>query len=149
MDDVRLSNLSLSEPHWMALTMWGEARGEPLEGILAVGQVIMNRVRDRRWPDTIRDVVLQRAQFSCWNPDDPNYPLLVDWAETRLDPLVRVYTPSMRECVWCADGVAHGFCRDLAHGATHYHVSRIVPKWAYGKHAYPIYGNHSFYRGID
>lgn len=41
-----------------------EAGGESETGKIAVGAVIMNRIRDSRFPDTITDVVYQSGQFS-------------------------------------------------------------------------------------
>ena len=55
----------------------GEQRG--IEGFLRylewmyIVETIKSRVTDRRWPDTIRGVVLQPKQFSCFNDNqDPN-----------------------------------------------------------------------------
>lgn len=44
--------------------VYHEARGEPLGGQVAVARVILHRVADTRWPDTVCDVVYQPAQFS-------------------------------------------------------------------------------------
>ena len=41
-----------------------EAGGEPYEGQLAVGAVVMNRVRSTAYPNTIKEVIYQRKQFS-------------------------------------------------------------------------------------
>ncbi len=41
-----------------------EAGGEPFQGKIAVGIVIMNRVKSDRYPDTIKKVLYQRGQFS-------------------------------------------------------------------------------------
>lgn len=43
----------------------GEARGEPYVGQVAVGAVIMNRVKDPSFPNTIAGVIYQKGQFSC------------------------------------------------------------------------------------
>ena len=43
----------------------GEARGEPYEGQVAVGAVIMNRVKSPKFPNTIAGVIYQKGQFSC------------------------------------------------------------------------------------
>jgi len=56
----------------LALTIWLEARDEPFEGKLAVAQVVMERVADSRWPDTVREVILQPKQFTCWNGRTPS-----------------------------------------------------------------------------
>ena len=58
--------------------IWFEARGEPVEGWKAVFDVTLNRVKDKRWPDTVCKVVYQgykdgskmSPQFS-WTPDEP------------------------------------------------------------------------------
>lgn len=42
----------------------GEARGEPYEGQVAVGAVIMNRVKSPIFPNTIAGVIYQKGQFS-------------------------------------------------------------------------------------
>lgn len=48
----------------LASIIYCEAGGEPYEGQLAVGYVIMNRVRSNKFPNTITDVVYQKNQFA-------------------------------------------------------------------------------------
>ena len=43
----------------------GEARGEPYEGQVAVGAVILNRVKSTNFLNTIAGVIYQKGQFSC------------------------------------------------------------------------------------
>lgn len=43
----------------------GEARGEPYQGQVAVGAVVMNRVKSPKFPNTISGVIYQKGQFSC------------------------------------------------------------------------------------
>ena len=57
-----------TEIHCLALNVCHEARGEPLEGMLAVADVTLNRVRHKRFPDRICEVVWQPRQFS-WTHD--------------------------------------------------------------------------------
>ena len=45
-----------------------ESQGEPDLGMVAVSQVVINRAKDNRWPDTICEVVWQDKQFS-WTHD--------------------------------------------------------------------------------
>jgi len=47
----------------MARVIYGEARGEPYEGMVAVGAVILNRVADSRFPNTIPGVIYQAGAF--------------------------------------------------------------------------------------
>ena len=46
--------------YWMARIISAESRGEPLLGKLAVGTVVLNRVRSDEFPDTIHDVIFDR-----------------------------------------------------------------------------------------
>jgi len=55
----------------LARIVWWEARGEPLLGQVAVGNVVLNRVHDRRWPDTVEEVIAQKSQFTPF--ENPEY----------------------------------------------------------------------------
>lgn len=48
----------------LARVINAEARGEPYQGQVAVGAVIMNRVKSAEFPNTIAGVVYQKGQFS-------------------------------------------------------------------------------------
>src|SRR5574344_138209 len=52
-----------------------EARGEPYEGQVAVGGVILNRVRSPEFPNTIASVIYQKGQFSSVTDGQINAPL--------------------------------------------------------------------------
>lgn len=73
---------SLDAKTIVALTIWGEARGEPAEGILGVAWVIKNRQdHPRWWGADWKSVCLKPWQFSCWNLDDPNRAEMLTTAE--------------------------------------------------------------------
>ena len=61
---------------YLAKTIYGEARGESVETMFAVGWVIRNRLQVKRYGSTYKDVVLQPKQFSCWNKNDSNYKVI-------------------------------------------------------------------------
>jgi hypothetical protein len=48
----------------LARLITAEAEGEPYEGQVAVGAVVMNRVKSQEFPDTVREVIYQKGQFS-------------------------------------------------------------------------------------
>lgn len=74
----RKTFLDLSDAQLLALTIYGEARGESTEGKIAVGSVILERVEHRDWDGkTIKEVCLKPWQFSCFNETDPNFPKLI------------------------------------------------------------------------
>ena len=52
------------EQHCLAGAVYFEARGEPIEGQLAVAEVVLNRTRSKKYPDGICAVVKQPWQFS-------------------------------------------------------------------------------------
>lgn len=80
---------------YLAKTMWAEARSEGRLGMLHVGSVILNRVKDKDFPKTIRSVVLQDRQFSVWSPRNPNYRRL--HSVTLSDPQYRVAIEAARQ----------------------------------------------------
>lgn len=49
----------------LAKTVCAEAGGEPFDGMVGVAEVVLERVRDSRWPDTLEGVLSQPAQFSA------------------------------------------------------------------------------------
>ncbi len=58
-------NANTSDVQLMARAINGEARGEPYEGQVAVGAVILNRVKDSRFPNTISGVIYQAGAFTA------------------------------------------------------------------------------------
>lgn len=47
----------------LAQIVYSEANGEPFEGMIAVANVVMNRVESDKFPNTIKDVIYQKGQF--------------------------------------------------------------------------------------
>lgn len=57
-------NASASERELLAALIFCEAGNQPYDGQVAVGAVVMNRVRSGSFPDTITDVIYQSGQFT-------------------------------------------------------------------------------------
>ena len=57
--ETRKLSVTEEERELMARVVYLEARGEPAEGQQAVAEVILNRVRDARFPDTVAEVIYQ------------------------------------------------------------------------------------------
>lgn len=124
----------------VARTVYGEARGEPWAGKLAVAWVIRNRAENPGWWGYgYGDVCLKPDQFSCWNANDPN-----------VDQLKAVTTasPFFRECLAATASVMGNIDPDPTKGASHYKVTLLPwPKdWGAEKPALVVIGNHSFFR---
>ncbi len=127
-----------AEENCLARAVYFEARSETEMGQIAVAKVIMNRVKDPNYPNTICGVVYQGSQrrnscqfsFACDGmPDDVKNPAA--WAQSKK----------------IASKVINGDYRmvDAMNGATNYHADYVKPKWA--KHMKKIVkiGNHIFY----
>ena len=65
MANAASSAASESDVQLMARAINGEARGEPYEGQVAVGAVILNRVKDSRFPNSISGVIYQPGAFTA------------------------------------------------------------------------------------
>lgn len=69
--DVSINHISYaassgtSDIQLMARAINGEARGEPYEGQVAVGAVILNRVKSSQFPNTIAGVIYQSGAFTA------------------------------------------------------------------------------------
>jgi hypothetical protein len=145
------------EPRWVvALTLWGEARGEDHQGRLMVADVIENRF-DRarayrarkgcahRWGETPAAICTKAWQFSTWNENDPNRAKLRRVTEA---------TPVFAECLEIADALlSNRLGEDRTGGATHYLNPEVVraaagrlPDWATEDARTAIHGHHHFYR---
>lgn len=69
------STSSTSDLQLMARAINGEARGEPYEGQVAVGAVILNRVKDSRFPNTIAGVIYEKGAFTAVSDGQINVPI--------------------------------------------------------------------------
>lgn len=69
------SGSSSSDIQLMARAINGEARGEPYEGQVAVGAVILNRVKNSQFPNTIAGVIYQSGAFTAVADGQINVPI--------------------------------------------------------------------------
>ncbi len=80
-DQNKLENTSYakatnsSDIQLMARAINGEARGEPYEGQVAVGAVILNRVKSSQFPNSISGVIYQAGAFTAVSDGQINSPI--------------------------------------------------------------------------
>jgi N-acetylmuramoyl-L-alanine amidase len=121
-----------------ARTIWGEARGEPFRGKLAVAWVIRNRVqRPQRFGEGYEGVCLRPKQFSCWNEGDPNRELI---------ERASLFDPELSRALGIAALVQSGDLDDPTGGADHYHHIAVTPSWAERMQPTAVIGCHCFLR---
>lgn len=131
------STFSEAEQRCLAAGIYFEARGENVKGQAAVAQVILNRVRNPTYPNTICGVVYQnenwrnRCQFSfaCDGIKD------------------RVRSPkhwSMAEEIALATTAGKIWLKEVG-SSTHYHATYVSPPWARKMRKVGKIGLHIFY----
>ncbi|MBS6600581.1 MAG: cell wall hydrolase [Clostridium sp.] len=93
----------------MAKLVYAESRGEPFEGKVAVASVVLNRVINPEFPNSIKEVIFQKNAFSCVkdneiiaNPDEDCYNAVYE-AIKGVDPTnnaIFFYNPKISTCSW-------------------------------------------------
>ncbi|MCH8189050.1 MAG: cell wall hydrolase [Proteobacteria bacterium] len=121
----------------MAQAIYFEARGEPFEGQLAVAQVILNRVRDKRYPNEICAVVFENE---TWR-DRCQFSFACDGRSDRPKDF-----SAWVSAIKTARMVGTGHMRDVTYASTHYHAEYVKPEWAARFHRTVKIGRHYFYR---
>jgi len=120
-------------------TIYGEARGEPELGQAAVAHVILNRIKDPRWPDSLAKVCMEKKQFSVWNENDPNRMKIQD---------LNLTDPVFLKSLYVGLGALLDVVPDPTLGATHYlNIRQANPDWADSSNMRfrGTWGNHTFY----
>lgn len=126
---------TLSPTEILALTIIGEARGEPIQGQVAVGCVIRNRMMaSPNKYKSLSDVCLEPKQFSCWNETDPNYTFLIGLVE-KLVSNNRLNDLYLRQCFWVAQGIASWDIIDNTKSSIYYLTNELFnspkrPNWS-------------------
>ena len=121
----------------LAEALYFEARGEPIKGQLAVGEVILNRVEDARYPSSICKVVNQGTgrRYAC------------QFTYTCDGKLETVHERKPYEmALKIAKILMTTHDRKLTRGSTHYHSNYVDPKWSKKFERVAKFGRHIFYR---
>ena len=122
----------------LAIAMFFEARGEGIEGMQAVGDVVINRVEHNKFPDTVCGVVFQGCKFS----------FNCDGLPEDMDAFKQPVDRKMKDAaIILSEEILNG-SRLLPEGVTHYHTTYVSPYWS--KHKDFTYvtkvGKHLFYK---
>lgn len=133
-DVVRMAAVDTrgAEEDCLANAVYFEARGETLEGQLAVAEVVMNRARSGRYPATWCGVVVQRSQFS--------------FVRAGIIPPANRSSEAWRRAVAIARIAQSGTTRMLAPNVLWYHANYVRPSWGRRLSRSALIGAHIFYR---
>ncbi|MFA7433855.1 MAG: cell wall hydrolase [Gemmobacter sp.] len=123
--------------HCLTQALYFEARGEAIQGQVAVAEVILNRVDAPNYPDTVCEVVhqgtgrLHACQFSFTCDGKPE--------------VIREAT-AYEHAGKIARLMLDGAPRTLTRGATHFHTRAVRPAWSRSFPRTAAIGAHLFYR---
>ena len=121
-----------SELYCMAQNIYFEARNQSRAGMGAVARVVMNRVKNKGWPNSVCEVVRQRMQFSWY------------WDGVHDQPNKK--SKAWKMAVEVASEVMYGnVVKDNLDEAFHYHADYVNPKWAKKKVMIAKIDDHIFY----
>lgn len=130
----------------LALTMWGEARNQGVDGMRAVGHVIKNRAEEGKsqFGQGIKGVATAPHQFSAWNKNDPNRSKMNHIED--LNPNSVDYERWQTAQKLAAD-ILTGRDPDPTQGSLYYHTTAVNPRWARNMDPVTKIGTHVFYNG--
>lgn len=129
----------------LADNIYHEARGESIEGQLAVTHVVFNRTASNKFPTTYCDVIHQgdtwqghiirnRCQFSWYCDGRSDVPRDID-----------AYIKA-QEMAYAAWRIYYLKGMDMSNGADHYHADHVLPWWSKEMTPTATIGNHLFYK---
>lgn len=111
----------------IALTMWGEARGEGQVGMISAGYSIINRYESNLYPKDYCKIMRQSAQY--------------DFLQKKLPT-----SDQVKELLPLAEKVMKKEIPDPTHGATHFHNKMVNPYWSHKMTLTAVINNHRFYK---
>jgi hypothetical protein len=116
----------------LAQAIYFESRGEPLDGQLAVGRVVVNRAESKAFPDDYCGVVTQRAQFS--------------FVRGGAIPEPNTSSSAWKRAVAVAQIAHQELWSSPVEDALFFHATYVKPSWARQKTARARVARHIFYR---
>lgn len=119
------------QQHCLAGAVYFEARGEPIEGQLAVAEVVLNRAASGKYPSTICEVVTQKAQFSFIRNGE--------------FPPINKSSKAWRKAAAIAQIAANQLDDKLKSDVLWYHADYVAPSWGKRLSREKKIGLHIFY----
>ena len=113
----------------LARNVYHEARGEPIEGQIAVAQVTVNRVESGEFQSSICRAVYANRQFSWTNTKPKKIKDIKAWEAS-----VAIATAVLTKSVHLPD-----------FKALYFHTKQVKPYWNRDKRVLAVIGNHIFY----
>jgi hypothetical protein len=122
------------QAHCIAVAVYHEARGESVEGQLAVARVIMNRAASGKYPTSWCGTVKQPWQFSFVNPRTGEY------------PSINEASASWKKALGITRLAINNAVQTLPTDVLWYHADYVAPGWGKRLNKVEKIGTHIFYR---
>lgn len=135
----------------LATNIYHEARGESIQGQVAVAHVTFNRMKSHRFPNTICDVVYQAVYSTWWYESHGRlvpvrFKCQFTWFCDGKSDRINTESYSWQRAKRIAWEVMYNGLEDPTNGSTHYFNHHLVnPYWANHMTYVATIQNHSFY----
>jgi spore germination cell wall hydrolase CwlJ-like protein len=132
--------IKLSECAAVAMTILGEAEGEPWAGKMMVTETFVNRATESG--NSLKYECLKSGQYSCWNGEERQRKLINRAAE-----LERINSQAWKDCKELAKSVCQPGYKTTTR-ATHYYAParlKTPPKWANKMKLVAVVAGHKFF----
>lgn len=130
--DMPVAGDLTSDLKCLAQAVYFEARGEPIEGQLAVAEVVINRAKSGLYPDNFCDVVTQPSQFS--------------FVHHGRIPAADESSAAWQRAEAVAQIAQQNLWQSKAADALYFHATYVRPSWAHQKVQLAQIDTHIFYR---
>ena len=151
MDKPKTVGVNPTQAMCLADNVYFEARNQGTAGWSAVISVTLNRVKDKRFPNTVCEVVKQGPTRESWKKNGTYYPIRnrcqFSWFCDGKSDEPKEPTTYKRlldlALVLVYDDIQ---IVDFTEGATHYHADYVYPEWRKSKTKTVEIADHIFYR---
>ena len=134
----------------LALNTYHEAKNQSMIGQIATAQVVMNRVADDRYPNTVCEVVKQGPHRPSWENPEKEYPVKhrcqFSWYCDGKSDIPKNEKAWKKAQDYAYLVLYNRINLDVTEGATHYHATYVRPAWAKTKTRTTRIEIHIFYR---
>ena len=134
----------------LALNTYHEAKNQSMIGQIATAQVVMNRVADDRYPNTVCEVVKQGPHRPSWENPEKEYPVKhrcqFSWYCDGKSDIPKNEKAWKKAQDYAYLVLYNRINLDVTEGATHYHATYVRPAWAKTKTRTTRIEKHIFYR---
>lgn len=155
--EIGPTDVDAREAECMAQNIYFEARGEPIKGQVAVGNVVLNRVKSKKYPNTVCGVIKQArldpikgipAKYKCqfsWYCDGKSDK--IQFLKAYNKQYVEADYKAFMTAAHLAIQLLAGRFGDTTNGSTHYYnPKKANPNWAQSMTHNVTYNNHMFFK---